>query len=226
MGRDDGTNSGNGTGDSAREGLDWLKDGTTDSADVATYYDDWAGTYDATLETWNYQAPDRAADTLCELLTAGARVLDVGCGTGLFGRALSQRLNCRIEGLDISQASLDVADKLGVYERLQRHDLQITPLPAADDAFDAAACVGVLTYIENTAGLLADLCRAVHPGGHILFTQRDDRWAEKDFDSLIANLEKRGLWTPVSISEPMPYLPGNEDFGDSIRVIQVLCQVI
>jgi hypothetical protein len=31
---------------------------------------------------------------------------------------------------------------------------------------------------------------------------------------------------PVTISEPMPYLPGNEDFGNTIQVIQVLCRVV
>lgn len=217
MGQDDDSDTG--------DGRDWLKDGTTDSADVAAYYDDWAATYDATLEDWNYQAPAEAAAVLGEKLTAGDRVLDVGCGTGLFGQALARRLKCRIDGLDISAASLAIADKRGVYDRLQRHDLQVTPLPVADDAFDAAACVGVLTYIEDAAGLLADLCRVVRPGGHILFTQRDDRWAEKKFDALITDLEKRGLWTPVTISEPLPYLPGNDDFADAIRVIRVLCRV-
>jgi predicted TPR repeat methyltransferase len=226
MGQDDSNKSGNNAGDRPGEVHGWLKDGTTDSADVASYYDDWAATYDETLKTWNYQAPAKAAAALCETLTAGDRVLDVGCGTGLFGQALSRRLTCRIEGLDISAASLDIAEQMGVYTRLQRHDLQIIPLPVADDGFDAAACVGVLTYVEDAAGLLADLCRVVRPGGHILFTQRDDRWAEKDFDALIADLENRGLWVPVTISEPMPYLPGTEDFGNTIQVIQVLCRVV
>jgi len=138
---------------------------------------------------------------------------------------LSRHLDCRIEGIDISAASLEIAEKHGQYDRLQRHDLQVTPLPAADNAFDAAACVGVMTYIEDAAALLADMCRVVQPGGYILFTQRDDRWIEKEFDSLIKSFEERRLWTPLKISKAKPYLPKNDDFSDSIRVIQVLCQV-
>jgi len=209
-----------------KHGFSSLKDGSTNSTDIAAYYDEWAETYDATLKNWDYHAPDDAATTLCQYLKSGDEILDVGCGTGMFAKAMSLLLDCRIEGIDISAASLEIAEKQGAYDRLQRHDLQAASLPIADNTFDAAACVGVMTYIENAAGLLADLCRVVRPGGYILFTQRDDRWVEKKFDSLISSFEERKLWTPLKISKARPYLPKNDDFGDSIRVIHVLCQVV
>ncbi|MEH6545525.1 MAG: class I SAM-dependent methyltransferase [Sneathiella sp.] len=203
-----------------------LKDGSTNSAAIAAYYDEWAETYDATLKNWDYQAPDDAATILCEYLKSGNDVLDVGCGTGMFDKAMSRQLDCRIEGIDISAASLEIAEKNGKYDRLQRHDLQTTPLPVTDNAFDAVVCVGVMTYIEEEADLLADLCRVVRPGGYILFTQRDDRWVEKNFDSLMDNFEERRLWTPLKVSKAKPYLPKNDDFNDSIQVIYALCQVV
>ncbi|MEH6528252.1 MAG: methyltransferase domain-containing protein [Sneathiella sp.] len=203
-----------------------LKDGSTNSAAIAAYYDEWAETYDATLKNWDYQAPDDAATILCEYLKSGNDVLDVGCGTGMFDKAMSRQLDCRIEGIDISAASLEIAEKNGKYDRLQRHDLQTTPLPVTDNAFDAAVCVGVMTYIEEAADLLADLCRVVRPGGYILFTQRDDRWVEKNFDSLMDKFEERRLWAPLKVSKAKPYLPKNDDFNDSIQVIYALCQVV
>ena len=45
-------------------------------------------------------------------------VLDAGCGTGLSGKALHAAGFRRLTGIDISQASLDVAAQAGVYERL------------------------------------------------------------------------------------------------------------
>lgn len=215
-----------GTNDSMKtgEGFTSLKAGSKDTDAIEAYYDQWADTYDDTLKDWNYQAPKDAVDALSGCLKAGDRVLDVGCGTGLFGKTLSEKLDCRIEGVDISAASLKVAEEHGHYTRLQRHDLQVTPLPLDDGTFDAAACIGVMTYIEDAAALLADLCRIVRPGGHIYFTHRDDRWTEDDFDGILKDLEQRGLWTPVTVSPPKPYLPCNEEFADAIRVIHVLCR--
>jgi len=209
-----------------KHGFNSLKDGSTNPRAVAAYYDEWAATYDETLENWDYQAPNDAAVSLCEYLKSGDDILDVGCGTGLLAKAISRHLDCRIEGIDISATSLEKAEEQGFYNRLQRHDLQATPLPIAENAFDAAACVGVMTYIEDAADLLADLCRVIRPGGYILFTQRDDRWIETKFDSLIKRFEERKLWTPLKISKAKPYLPKNDEFSDSIRVIHVLCQVV
>lgn len=213
-------------GTTIKQGSFSLKDGSTNSTAVAAHYDEWAGTYDATLKNWEYQAPDDAAATLSEHLTTGVDILDVGCGTGMFAKAMSRQLECRIEGIDISLASLKIAEKQGRYDRLQQHDLQATPLPIADNAFDAAACVGVMTYIEDVAGLMVDLCRVIRPGGYLLFTQRDDRWADRKFDSLISDFVERRLWKPIMISKAKPYLPKNDDYTDSIRVIHVLCRVI
>ena len=46
----------------------WLGDGSTDSAEVARYYDEWAPTYDNSLEEWEYKAPEYAAGLLTKHL--------------------------------------------------------------------------------------------------------------------------------------------------------------
>lgn len=212
-------------GDLPKQGFQSLKAGSKNPKEVEAYYNDWAETYNDTLKDWNYRAADDAAEALAGCVKPGGAILDVGCGTGLLAAALRDRLDCGVEGLDISAASLEIATRHGNYARLQRHDLQVTPLPLADDAFDAAACVGVMTYIEDAEALLTDLCRIVRAGGHILFTHREDRWAEEAFDALVGDMEKGGFWSPVMISEPKPYLPCNEDFSDNIGVIHALFRV-
>ena len=202
-----------------------LRQGTTDAGAVQTYYDDWADSYDTTLRGWDYRAPEDAADLLAPHLAAGARVLDVGCGTGLLGQALHRRAAVTLDGVDISAASLRRAQGRGLYARLLCHDLQKLPLPVADDAYDVAASVGVLTYIPDAEALLREMCRAVRRGGTITFTQRTDLWEERGFAPMIARLEGAGLWRCAHRSAPMPYLPGNAEFGDEIGVIHTLCRV-
>ncbi|EPX75589.1 class I SAM-dependent DNA methyltransferase [Salipiger mucosus] len=202
-----------------------LKSGATDSGAVSEYYDDWAESYDETLKSWNYTAPMDAADLIAGHLRPGDRVLDVGCGTGLFSIAMRMAGDFRIHGIDISEASLKLAEENGAYERLVAVDLQDVPLPIGDNSMDAAASVGVLTYIEDSAALLRDLCRIVKSGGVITFTQRTDRWDELGFGKTLEALEREGLWTILEITDPKDYLPGNPDFGDDIRVIHTLCRV-
>lgn len=202
-----------------------LRQGTTDARAVETYYDDWADGYDDTLQSWQYRAPDDTATLLEEHLAAGTQVLDVGCGTGLLGTALRERADVTLHGLDISSVSLDQAASRGIYQHLEQHDLQELPLPVADDGYDIAASVGVLTYIADAETLLRDLCRAVRSGGVIAFTQRTDLWEDRGFDCMIARMEADGLWQRKHVSAPMPYLPGNAEFGDDIRVIHTLCHV-
>ncbi|TVP99185.1 MAG: class I SAM-dependent methyltransferase [Roseinatronobacter sp.] len=212
--------------DSSNEPLTSLRAGTTDAQAVQTYYDDWADSYDAELDSWHYRAPEDAADLLAPHLAAGQRVLDVGCGTGLLGRALCARAKVSVDGLDISTASLQQAQRRGLYHQLTQHDLQNLPLPVADNAYDIAASIGVLTYIADAGALLRDLCRAVRSGGMIAFTQRTDLWQERRFDDMIARIEGAGLWQRHHISTPKPYLPGNAEFADDIRVIHTLCRVV
>ncbi len=203
-----------------------LRDGSTDANAVRAYYDDWAKEYDSTLDGWDYRAPGDACDLLAPCLASGAHVLDVGCGTGLFGAALRARCDAKIDGLDISPASLDRAGARAIYAHLLRHDLNMLPLPADTNAYDAAASVGVLTYIENAEPLLRDLCRVVRPGGAIVFTQRDDLWTPRDFPQILDRLSQDGMWRVETITQPRAYLPGNDEFGDEIKVIHVLCKAV
>ncbi|EPX83862.1 class I SAM-dependent DNA methyltransferase [Salipiger mucosus] len=202
-----------------------LKSGATDSGAVSDYYDDWAKSYDETLKSWNYTAPMDAADLIAGHLRPGARILDVGCGTGLFSIAMRMAGDFRIHGIDISEESLKLAEENGAYQRLMGVDLQDVPLPIKDNSMDAAASVGVLTYIEDSAALLRDLCRIVKSGGVITFTQRTDRWEQLEFGKTVEVIEQEGLWTILEITDPKDYLPGNADFGEDIRVIHTLCRV-
>ena len=202
----------------------WLTKLSTDSQETAAYYDDWAESYDDTLAQWNYRSPTIVATMLKQEVPPDGRVLDAGCGTGLSGRALHDAGFRRITGIDISQASLDAAAQAGVYERLVQVNMQQAPLPLETGEFAAVQCVGVLTYVPDTAAILREFCRVVRPSGLVAFTQREDLFNEREVAGVMQTLADAGLWTPVSVSEPQAYLPGNADFADRVRVIYCLCR--
>lgn len=200
---------------------DWLKDGSTSSGQLKQIYDDWATNYDDNLKSWDYRAPAHAARMLSGTIPANSVVLDVGCGTGLTGQALrAAGFTGPVDGVDLSPASLKKAEERDVYRTLSPVDLQALPLPLADDCYDAVLCVGVLTYVPESENVLREFARVVRPGGSVLVTQRDDLFHERNFATTLENMAD--TFGDLRVSDPLPYLPGNPDFGDAINVIYVM----
>ncbi len=204
----------------------WLNTANTNADEVATYYNEWATDYNGTLASWDYRAPAAAAHLMQQHVPADRRILDAGCGTGLSGRALHDTGYRDIVGIDISPDSLVLAEQTGAYRHVHIQDLQQVPFPFDTDSFDAIACVGVLTYVDDPATLFREFCRLVSSGGYIVLTQRDDLFASQDYTTVLAKLQDEGLWETISVSEPQLYLPNNDDFADRIRVIYIVTRVM
>ena len=186
---------------------DWLDQSSSDAGEVAARYDAWAKGYDDDLASWSYQAPAVVAETVVSRRAQAGSVLDVGCGTGLVGRALRARgFAGQIRGLDLSQASLEVARQSGAYESVEQADLQ-QRLPLADDSVDASVCVGVMTYLPEVEAVWRELARVVRPGGLVVTTQREDLWHSRACQAVVDRLQDEGVWTPLEITGPAPYLP-------------------
>lgn len=201
-----------------------LRDLSSDSEDVARYYDNWVEDYDQTLKGWQYEAPEQVAARLRERLAPESVILDAGCGTGLSGLALAAAGFRTVDGMDVSARSLESAREQGVYRDLAHVDMQELPLPYADDTYHGLVCVGVMTYVPDSAGILREFRRILKPGGCMILTQRDDIFEERRFGETVAALEKEGVLTASEISDPMPYLPENDEFGDEVRVHYITCR--
>ena len=186
---------------------DWLHHGTSDPREVAGRYDEWAQSYDDDLASWSYQAPTVVAETVVSRHPAVGSALDVGCGTGLVGRALRARgFPGEILGLDISQASLEIARRSGAYDSLEHADLQ-QRLALEDDSVDAVLCVGVMTYLPEVEAVWREFARVARSGGLVVATQREDLWHSRSCPAVVDRLRDEGVWTPLQITGPATYLP-------------------
>jgi arsenite methyltransferase len=101
----------------------------------------------------------------------GERVLDVGCGPGFYCAELLEEVGPEgsIVGLDSSAAMLALAARrCEGHGNVEFDEADATSLPVDDASFDAALCVQVLEYVPDLPAALAELHRAVRPGGRVV----------------------------------------------------------
>jgi SAM-dependent methyltransferase len=96
---------------------------------------------------------------------AGSRVLDVGCGLGRLSRYLAAQ-GATVVGLDLSEAMLARARQSGPPEIDYVAGDVTTPGEWWDgEPFDGCTCELALMDIDDLAGTLAAVARALRPGG-------------------------------------------------------------
>ncbi|MFE7353847.1 class I SAM-dependent methyltransferase [Streptomyces sp. NPDC057543] len=116
--------------------------------------------------------------------SAGASVLDVGCGIGSFSRQLS-RLGYDVLGLDFSSAAIQTAQRQGVGSRLHYgvHDFDAHAIPPRLQlaSLDLIVCRNVLPFIDHQP-FMVDARRWLRPGGQLYVLVRvwSERGAEPD----------------------------------------------
>jgi phosphatidylethanolamine/phosphatidyl-N-methylethanolamine N-methyltransferase len=141
------------------------------TAGVAAAYDRWAPIYD--LVFGNVFASGRS-QAIAAAERAGARILEVGVGTGI---SLSQYSpQSELVGVDISDAMLDKARKrvrefgLSNVREISRMDAEALNYP--DGAFDVVVAQYVVTAVPNPERALDEFVRVVRAGGEIIITTR------------------------------------------------------
>ena len=132
-------------------------------------YDAFADSFAGHAEFSAYNAHyDRPA--VLDLLgdVAGARILDVGCGSGLYAAELVRR-GADVIGFDSSARLVKHAlERVGSLADLRVHDLR-DPLNWIDDeSVDQAIMALVIHHLEDPVPALREVHRALKPGGRLV----------------------------------------------------------
>jgi ubiquinone/menaquinone biosynthesis C-methylase UbiE len=125
--------------------------------------------------------------------TNGAKLLDLGCGTG-FVINLARDLFGEIHGVDVTSAMLEkIAAKPG---NVTLHNIAAESLPFQSDYFDVVSAYAFLHHLEDYTAVLREAHRVMRKGA-ILYV---DLEPNKAFWTAMDKLEKtgaRGRWSDI-----------------------------
>jgi SAM-dependent methyltransferase len=128
-------------------------------------------------------------------VTAGAAVLDVGCGPATDTLTLAALVGPlgRAAGVDQDAAMIAEAERraaaAGFADRVEHRVADATALPFEDGRFDAARCERLFMHLADPEGALREMVRVVRPGGRIVVMDTD--WGTRSVDTPQPELERR-----------------------------------
>jgi len=138
---------------------------------VQQLFDEYARRFDQHLEgKLHYQLPRLVADIIrAQHPQLDISVLDLGCGTGLFGAQLGA-IKGAFVGVDLSRNMLEKAMKYNVYSRLRLNDLLVELREIAAGSFDYVAANDVFIYVGDLSEVIPATYRVLRPGGRFIFS--------------------------------------------------------
>ncbi len=141
---------------------------------------------------------------LAPYLEKAERILDLGCGNGIYLMELSKlgKLH-RPVGMDLSEAMLAKArENLGGRTDLVRADAVAVPFKA--NCWDLVICSHVLLFVKELHRCVAGIARSLRPGGLVVVTTAPNlvvRLRQMLGKEAFAEFDRVGAGTPVT-AEP------------------------
>jgi SAM-dependent methyltransferase len=104
---------------------------------------------------------------------AGAKLLDIGCGTGYFTIPLGRRYE-EIHGVDVSPECIAEFNE-SIPCNYTTHLVDAADLPFPGDYFDAIVTIETLEHVTDLPGVAKEAARVLRQGGELIITV-PNRW--------------------------------------------------
>lgn len=151
---------------------------------------------------------------------AGERILDLGCGTGVWAEEMMKR-GCEVVGVDTNPRAVEAAKARGVDARL----INAEALPFSDE-FDAVFSNASLHWMRHPGRVIAGVSRALKSGGRFVGECGEENNVKTIVDAVAATLDKRGIevdnlhpWVFVTKQDATALLDAG---GFDVRSVEVI----
>jgi ubiquinone/menaquinone biosynthesis C-methylase UbiE len=168
-----------------------------DKHQATVEFNRWSESYDRCILQWLLFGPSHRALIRRIRAVAGdrpIRILDIGCGTGVFAaRLMGAFPDAEVWGIDLVAGMLAKGA-----ERWRMHAGHVQPvqadserLPFDTGTFDVVTCANSFHHYPHQDRAVAEMHRVLRPGGRLLLIDgyRDDPWGWFIYDVCVAGLE-------------------------------------
>ena len=167
------------------------------------YFNNVATEWDAMRKRFFGEGVRRAAISAADV-TPGIVVADIGTGTGFMAEAALDA-GARVIGVDLSEGMLEQVSARLSGRAFEARQSSETELPLAEGEVDAAVANMFLHHAEDPPSTIAQLARALKPGGRLVITDADththewlrveqhDRWMGFNRDDVAGWFAAAGL---------------------------------
>ena len=171
-------------------------------------YYEFSHLYDRLFSRVFYPRIERVIQSL--EIPPGARVLEVGVGTGLSFNAYPT--HCQVTGIDLAPEMLEQAQEKidqNDWRHLQVMEMDALNLKFAGDTFDYVMAFHVVSVVPDAARLMHEILRVSKPGATVVIINhfRSRHRLLAGLDSLIEPLTRRLGWHTLSQDEVLTEVP-------------------
>jgi ubiquinone/menaquinone biosynthesis C-methylase UbiE len=168
-----------------------------DKIQAAREFGHWSENYDRSILQWLLFRPAHRA--IIARIEAGfgdreLKILDVGCGTGVFAARIREALpHARVWGVDLVAAML--AEGRARWRMHEGHLVAVQGdserLPFPKGAFDVVTCANSFHHYPNQQRAVEEMHRVLKPGGRLILVDgsRDGPWGWFIYDVCVAGVE-------------------------------------
>ena len=139
---------------------------------IVELFDNYAESFDTHLvQALGYRAPEALRELFldhCEKDYRAHHMVDLGCGTGIVGKAFHELCDKRT-GIDLSPRMLEICLQTEAYTTLVEGEL-ITSLNAMDSAFDLFIAADSVVYFGDIEPLSLAIASKANSGAFILLS--------------------------------------------------------
>ncbi len=135
---------------------------------------------------------DTAKDLVAKLANTSTRLLDVGCGSGVFLNMVKDSVGER-HGTDFN---IDQYSEEENKHNIKQVNLNTELLPYEKESYDMVTCLDVFEHIFNPCVTLGEMLRVVKSGGYIIVTTPNvHNFIHRITFALTGGL--KGFWNPT-----------------------------